>query len=126
MPIPLNISFHGMSSSAALENHIRDKVQALEQLHPNVTRCTVTVEQPHHHKHQGNTFNVRIDIFVPGDEIVVNRDAHEDPYVALRDAFDAAKRQVVRHAQRKRGSVKRHSLPGAQPNSSGGSDEEER
>ncbi len=111
MPIPLEISFHGLASSEALETHIREKVDMLSQLHPNLTRCIVTVEQPHHHKHQGNAFNVRIDLHVPGDEIVVNRDRHEDPYVALRDAFDAARRQVVRHAQKKRGDVKRHSLP---------------
>ena len=111
MPIPLNISFHGMPSSAALEDHIREKVESLEQLHPNLTRCNVTIQQPHQHKHQGNAFNVRIDLYVPGDEIVVNRDADEDPYVALRDAFDAARRQVVKHAEKKRGDVKRHSLP---------------
>lgn len=115
MTIPLRISFHQMPSSSALEDHIREKVQSLEQLHPNLTRCNVTIEQPHHHKNQGNAFNVRIDLYVPGDEIVVNRDANanEDPMVALRDAFEAARRQVVKHAQKKRGDVKRHSLPGS-------------
>jgi ribosomal subunit interface protein len=102
-----------MASSTALENHIREKVESLEQLHPNLTRCNVTIEQPHHHKNQGNGFNVRIDLYVPGDEIVVNRDVNEDPYIALRDAFEAARRQVVKHAEKKRGNVKRHSLPGA-------------
>ena len=114
MTIPINVAFHGMDRSEALETHIREKVDALEQLHPNLTRCTVTIEKPHHHKHQGNTFNVRIDLHVPGDELVVNRDAHEDPYVALRDAFEAAKRQIKRHAQKKRGDVKHHSLPGTE------------
>ena len=112
MPIPLNISFHGMDSSSALEDHIREKLEMLEHLHPNITRCNVTIEKPHHHKQQGNPFNVRIDLYVPGDEIVINRDVDEDVYVALRDAFDAAKRQVQRHAQKKRGDVKHHSLPG--------------
>lgn len=113
MTIPLTISFHQMPTSVALEKHIRDKVNNLEQLHPNLTRCNVTIEQPHHHKNQGNAFNVRIDLYVPGDEIVVNRDANanEDPQVALRHAFEAARRQVVKHAQKKRGDVKRHSLP---------------
>lgn len=124
MSIPLNISFHGMPSSKALENHIREKVEMLGQLHPNLTRCNVTIEKPHHHKHQGNAFNVRIDVYVPGNEIVVNRDAHEDAYVALKEAFDAAKRQVVRHAQKKRGDVKRHSLPGSAKAKQGGNDEE--
>lgn len=113
MPIPLNISFHGMDSSSALEDHIREKAEMLERLHPNLTRCGVTIEKPHHHKNQGNAFNVRIDLYVPGDEIVINHDEHEDVYVALRDAFDAAKRQVQRHAQKKRGDVKQHSLPGS-------------
>lgn len=113
MPVPLNISFHGIANSEALESHVREKLEALSQLHPNLTRCKVKIEQPHHHKHQGNAFNVRLDLYVPGDEIVVNHDANEDPYVALRDAFDAARRQIIRHAQKKRGHVKRHSLPGS-------------
>lgn len=124
MPIPLNITFHGIASSEALENHIREKVETLGQLHPNLTRCNVTIEKPHHHKHQGNTFNVRIDLYVPGNEIVVNRDAHEDAYVALRQAFDAARRQVVLHAKKKRGDVKRHSLPGGVNANKGETDEE--
>lgn len=124
MPIPLNITFHGMASSEALENHIREKVETLEKRHPNLTRCNVTIEQPHHHKHQGNAFNIRLDLYVPGDEIVVNHDAHEDAYVALRDAFNAATRQVVRHAQKKRGDVKRHSLPGSVNTNQGETDEE--
>lgn len=124
MPIPLNISFHGLASSDALETHIREKVETLSHLHPNLTRCSVTIEQPHHHKHQGNAFKVRIDLYVPGDEIVVNRETHEDAYVALREAFDAARRQVVRHAQKKRGDVKRHSLPGGASKDQEASDEE--
>ena len=67
----------------------------------------------HRHKHQGNAFNVRVDLHVPGDEIVINRDANEDPYVALRDAFDAAKRLLMQHAQKIRGDVKHHSKPGS-------------
>ncbi len=51
---------------------------------------------------------MRIDIGVPGGEIVVNRDHAEDVYVALRDAFDAAKRQVEDYARKIRGDVKTH------------------
>jgi ribosome-associated translation inhibitor RaiA len=43
---------------------------------------------------------VRIDLKVPGKEIVVNRDHDEDIYVALRDAFDVARRQLEDHARR--------------------------
>ena len=53
-------------------------------------------------------FNVRVDIGVPGSEIVVNRDQHEDVYVALRDAFDAARRQLEDHGRRLRRETKTH------------------
>ncbi|HUL41561.1 MAG TPA: HPF/RaiA family ribosome-associated protein [Burkholderiales bacterium] len=108
---PLQIVFHGISHSDALETHIREKAQKLDSFHPQVLRCHVTVEQPHKHKHQGNRFNVRIDLNVPGDTIAVNRDAHEDVYVALRDAFDAACRQLEDSSRRTRGAVKHHREP---------------
>ena len=114
MQTPLNIVFHDIPRSEALEQHIRDKLESLEQLYPKLTRCNVTIEKPHRHKHQGNTFNVRIDLHVPGEEIVVNRDAHEDAYVALREAFDAAKRVILRRAQKVRGDVKHHSKPASE------------
>ena len=113
MQTALNISFHDVARSEALETHIREKVETLEHLYPRLMRCNVTIEKPHRHKHQGNAFNVRIDLHVPGDEIVINRDANEDPYVALRDAFDVAKRLLMQHAQKIRGDVKHHSKPGA-------------
>jgi ribosomal subunit interface protein len=112
MPTPLNIMFHDIARSEALEQHIRDRLETLEHLYPKLTRCNVTIEKPHRHKHQGNAFRVRIDLHVPGDEIVVTRDAHEDAYVALRDAFDVAKRLIMQRAQKVRGDVKRHSQPG--------------
>jgi cold shock CspA family protein len=50
---------------------------------------------------------------VPGGEIVVNRNhpldhAHEDVYVAMRDSFDAARRQLEDHVRHLRGAVKPH------------------
>jgi hypothetical protein len=44
-------------------------------------------------------FNIHIDLGVPGKEIVVDRQENEDAYVALRDAFDAAKRQLEDYAR---------------------------
>jgi cold shock CspA family protein len=71
------------------------------------------VERPHRQHHKGTLFHVRIDLRVPGRELVVNRDptehhAHEDVYVAIRDAFDAARRQLEDHAREMRGGVKSH------------------
>lgn len=108
MQTPLQITIRNIEPSEALEARIRDKAQKLEQFFKHILSCRVVVESPHKHHHQGKQFNVRIDIGVPGNELVVNRDHHEDVYVALRDAFDAAKRQLEDYARITRGDIKTH------------------
>ena len=108
MQIPLQITIRVMETSEALETHIREKAQKLDEFFTNIMSCRVVVEVPHNHHHQGKHFNVRIDIGVPGNEIVVNRDHSEDVYIALRDAFNAAKRQLEDYARKIRGDVKNH------------------
>jgi ribosomal subunit interface protein len=108
MQIPLQITIRDIDHSEALETHIRDKVKKLDEFFNHIMSCRVVVEVPHKHHHQGKQFNVRIDIGVPGSEIVVNRDHAEDVYVALRDAFDAAKRKIEDHARKIRGDIKTH------------------
>jgi len=108
MKTPLQITFRDIEHSDALETHIREKAEKLETFFEPIMSCRVVVEMPHQHKNQGKFFNVRIDIGVPGSEIVVNRDRHEDVYVALRDAFDAATRQLKGYARRLRGETKTH------------------
>ena len=107
MRTPLQINFHGMDTSPALEALIRDKTAKLEQFHPNVTGCRVVIDKPHHHKQQGEHFIVSIDVSVPGSNIVANHAHHEDVNVALRDAFFAARRQLEELAVRLRGEDKR-------------------
>jgi ribosomal subunit interface protein len=108
MQIPLQITIRDIEQSAALEEHIREKAQKLDEFFNHIMSCRVVVEMPHKHHQQGKLFNVRIDIGVAGGEIAVNRDEAEDVYVALRDAFDTAKRQVQEYARKLRGDVKKH------------------
>ncbi len=108
MQIPLQITIRDVGPSETLETHIRDKAKKLDEFFDHIMSCRVVVEVPHKHHHQGKQFNVRIDISVPGSEIVVNRDHAEDVYVALRDAFDAAKRQLEDYARKLHGNVKVH------------------
>jgi ribosomal subunit interface protein len=108
MQIPLQITIRDVEHSAALETHIRDKAKKLDEFFDHIMSCRVVVEVPHKHHHQGKQFNVRIDLGVAGGEIVVNRDHAEDVYVALRDAFDAAKRQLEDYVRKLRGDVKKH------------------
>lgn len=104
----LQIVFRNMPQSDAVETHIKEKVEKLESFYSHIIGTRATVEIAGKHKHQGNLFNVRLDITVPGNELVVNRDMHEDLYVALREAFDAAKRQLEDYGRRQRGDVKTH------------------
>ncbi len=108
MQIPLQITIRDVEHSAALETHIRDKAKKLDEFFDHIMSCRVVVEVPHKHHHQGKQFNVRIDLGVAGGEIAVTRDHAEDVYVALRDAFDAAKRQLEDYVRKLRGDVKTH------------------
>jgi len=107
-----------METSAAVEANIQEKVEKLEKFSKHMTACRVSVESSSKHNHQGNLFHIVIDIDVPDAEIVVSREpakkhAHEDVYVAIRDAFDSARRQLEDYERRRRGKVKHHSLPEA-------------
>jgi ribosomal subunit interface protein len=107
MQIPLQISLHGVEHSDALYNAIRDKLQKLERYHERIASCRVVLAVEGRHQHQGRQLKVRIDLKVPGGEIAVTREHNEDLQVALRDAFDAARRQLEDRARIARGDVKR-------------------
>jgi cold shock CspA family protein len=107
------ITFRDMPPSASVEARVREQVAELEQFYNRIMSCRVVIETPHRHHRQGRLYGVRIDLSVPGRELVVGREpsqhhAHEDVYVAIRDAFDAARRQLEDHARRERGQTKHH------------------
>jgi len=109
----LQITFLGVEHSDAVESRIRSKVAGLEHYGQHIISCRVTVDAPHQQHHKGILYSVCIDLRLQNGEIVVNREhrhdhAHEDVYAAIRDAFDAAGRQLDNHARRVRGDVKRH------------------
>lgn len=115
MQIPLKITFRHMDVSEALEGKIHEKAKKLEQFSDHITSCRVTIDQEHKHHHQGNLFSIKLDITVPGKEIVITRHpdehhAHEDPYVVLRDTFDAARRQLEDYVRKQRHKVKTHEV----------------
>jgi len=113
MEIPLKINFRHMEPSAALEARIRQKTEKLERFSEHITSIRVTIDQEHKRHNQGNLFGVKIDLTLPGKEIVIDQHsdkhhAHEDVYVALRDAFKAAARQLEDYVRRRRGKIKTH------------------
>lgn len=129
MKLPVQITFRNMETSPAVEERIRTEVAKLETYYDRLMSCRVVVEIPHRHRQRGNPCHIRIDMGVPGDELVVEREPtlhqalqqtshfgktaethgdHKDIYVAIRDAFKAARRQLQDYARRQRGAVKTH------------------
>ncbi len=116
MKLPLQVVFRDMGASDAIEAAVRKRAEKLERFYDYIMSCRVVVEMHHRHHHQGNLYHVRVDLKVPGEEIVASREpdehhAHEDVYVAIRDAFDAVLRRLEDHVRRRRGVVKAHETP---------------
>ncbi|NWG47285.1 MAG: HPF/RaiA family ribosome-associated protein [Alphaproteobacteria bacterium] len=112
MDTPLEIAFHNMDSSSALEARVRERADKLHRFFRHINSCRVVVEVPHRSPSQASrAYHVRIEVRVPDRELVVSRDpgsaeAHLDSYLAVRDAFDAMERQLEHHSQKVRGDVK--------------------
>jgi len=108
MQVPLQITLRNLPASPALTEKICARLAKLEALGRHIVGCTVTVDARHRHSRQGREYTVRIDLRVPGREIAVTRDHHEDVYVALHQAFDVAVRETEEQTQVVRGNVKVH------------------
>lgn len=108
MKVPLQISSRRVSLSEAAHEAIRKKAEKLEEFCKDIISCRVMVEAPHKRRHHGDAYNVRLDLSVPGNELVVTHEPAEDIYVAIRDAFSAARRQLQAFSRKRRGEVKVH------------------
>jgi cold shock CspA family protein/ribosome-associated translation inhibitor RaiA len=128
---PVQTTFRNMRSRVAIEEQIRAEVAKLATFYDRMTNCRVVIEVPHKHHRSGQHYHIRIDLTVPGGELVVMHqpslrhaiqqmevdkgqkdlevDApHDDLYVAIGDAFVAARRRLQDYAHRQRGAVKGH------------------
>jgi len=122
---PVQISFRNMSVSPDLEDEIRSRAAWLESFYPAVVGCRVLLEVPHRHRRRGRPLHVRIEVSVPGEDVVVNHEPtldatsrpaphksdeldgrHKDAHVAIHEAFDVARRRLEDVARRLRGDVK--------------------
>lgn len=115
MKLPLQITSRNMSLSEAAEQTIREKAAKLDQIYDRIMGCRVLVESPHRHQHQGNQYNVRIDLTVPGSEMVIKREENEDLYVAIRDAFDAARRKIKAFSDKQKDVRGKEPIPFEEP-----------
>jgi len=106
--MPIQIVFHKLDPSPAIEANIRERAGKLEQYYDQIVGCRVVVEAPHKHHTKGNLYSVRITVTVPGEELVVSRapgeqTSREDAYVAVREAFDTMRRRLQDYARKRRG-----------------------
>jgi ribosomal subunit interface protein len=117
MDIPLQVNFRNMEPSPAVETRVREKAAKLEQYFHHLTSCRVVVEAPHRHHNKGKIYHIRIEMGVPRiSELVVSNEreenhAHEDVYVAIRDAFKIAERQLRNYSRQMAGKTGRHLPP---------------
>jgi ribosome-associated translation inhibitor RaiA len=116
MQLPLQVSFRHMEHSDALEALVREKARRLDKFAGDIMSCRVVIEPAGKHHEYGNLYQVRIDLTLAGEEIAVTREPGEhaeykDIHVALRDAFDTARRRLEDYVRRRRGDVKSHEVP---------------
>jgi ribosome-associated translation inhibitor RaiA len=128
---PVQITWRDMAPSTAVGTKIREEAARLDEFYDRITSCHVTIGIPRRYQNGKYQFHVRIDLIVPGAEIVVNHEPtlqrslqrlggeerakwqelsapHKDVYVAIRDAFKVARRKLQEYSHRQNGAVKHH------------------
>lgn len=128
---PVQISFRHMNAHPALEEEIRSRAAWLESFYPAIVGCRVLVEVPHRHRKRGRPLHIRIELSVPGEDVIVSHEpskdaagqparrkrdevdgGHQDALVAIHEAFDVARRRLEDLARRQRGDVKTRTAVG--------------
>jgi len=107
----LQVQYRNFPESEAVTNAINKRYEKLERLCDRIVSCHVIVSAPHRHHHKGKIYHVQIHMHVPlGDVMVCNEreqnPAHEDVYIAVRDAFKAAERKLEDLTRKRRGWAK--------------------
>lgn len=94
---PFQITFLDFGESDAIWLAVQKRIEKLEQFFERIVRVEVGVSAPHRHRRFNRLYHIQIHIFLPGEDVVINRkpvnnEAHRDIYVAIRDSFNAAER----------------------------------
>jgi ribosomal subunit interface protein len=109
--LPIQVTFRDIRHSDAVEAYVRERAAKLETFSARITGCHVTVEAPHRHQQTGRHYRIRIDLTVPGNEVVVSNASDDNPtnedlFAAVDQAFDRMGRRLEDHVRRQRGDVK--------------------
>lgn len=112
--VPVQVTFRDIGPSEALRFHAEKRARKLETFFDRLLRCHVVLEAPHRHHKHGKRYHVRIDMAVPGKELVVSRnteDNKEDMHAAIDDAFADAERVLEEYARQLQDTRHRESPP---------------
>lgn len=131
MQVPLQITYRNITPSETIKKWVRTEADKLDNFYNRVMECRVAIEMPHRHHRKGSPYHIRIDLKVPGEEIVVKREPslshrarqlgeteikkhlevktpHKNLRLAINGAFKAAGRRLQDYAGRQRGDIKSH------------------
>lgn len=98
----LQITARDIPVNDPTKEKIRERAHKLERHFDRITSCRVVIESPHKHHRNGRPYNVRIDLTLPGHELVVTGEVSRNLTTAVTKAFDAAKRQIEDHVRTRR------------------------
>ena len=106
MQVTPKIAFRNVSQTPAIKRAIQDGIAELEEIEDRITNCRVMVELPHRRHRTGNPYHVRIDLNLPGAEILVSRppsaSGTDEAVVAISEAFHTARTQLLERARKRR------------------------
>ncbi len=93
------VFFHNIEQTGAIVEAVQKRINKLERYCEHIITGRVVLDSPHNNHHKGKVYSVGLEIHTPTKEVRVNQEqhdnhAHEDLYVAIRDAFNAAERQL--------------------------------
>jgi len=92
------VVYHNIDQTEAISDAVQKRIDKLERYCDQIINGRVVLDSPHNNHHKGKVYSVTLEIHTPTLEVRVNQDqhdnhAHEDLYVAIRDAFNVAERQ---------------------------------
>jgi ribosomal subunit interface protein len=107
MSTPVQITYRGIDATPAIEDYVRRRAAKLETFSNRMTRCHVTIEAPHRRHRHGEPYRVRVELKLPGADLVVgdrsNSDAtHRDLYAVIDETFDDAGRVLQDNVRKMR------------------------
>ena len=120
MQLPLQITFHDLPPSDAIEQYVRKHAAKLDALAPRITRCRVALERPHRHSRHGGHYRVAIAVSLPEGAVVATRSpddrkTYEDLYAVIDASFDDIGRRIQDFVRRQRGDVKSKARSPSEP-----------